>query len=345
MGNQGIFRKFGTVAVVFFLVWGIFRYFFPIVAPFLVGWFFASLAEPMTRTICRRTNLNRIFAAGVGVTMVLMLLFGALWLLGAVCYRELTALAAGIPDYAERVSTGLTAFRDWAVGLTGRVPGNMGILLGKTVSGLFAEGSMLVDRAASGMLSAAGDVAGKLPGGALAAGTAVISAYMISAQYPVIQRWILSSGAIRNKWIPVMEKLGRTVGLWLKAQIKLTGVTFGIVTAGFLLLRVEHWLLWAAVTAVVDAVPLLGTGTVLIPMVLFSLLWGEQVRAVGLLGLYVTAMLTRSALEPRLVGRQLGMNPLLTLMALYAGFRIWGVAGMIFAPILAVTAMQFVTGE
>ena len=143
----------------------------------------------------------------------------------------------------------------------------------------------------------------------------------------------------------MLDRLRRTVGLWLTAQVKLTGVTFAIVTAGFLLLRMEHWLLWAAVTAVVDAIPLLGTGTVLVPMVLFCLLKGERVRALGLLGLYVTAMLTRSALEPKLVGRQLGLNPLVTLMALYAGFRIWGVPGMILSPILAVTAVQLTAGD
>ena len=345
MENRGIFRKIGTIGLVFFLVWGAFRYFLPIIAPFLLGWFFAALAEPVTRTIHERTPLNRIFAAGVGVTLVLVFLLGAVWLLGALCYRELTALAAGLPAYADTVEAGLASLRDWAVELAGRLPGRLGQMAGSTVSGLFREGSVLLERVTSGVISAAGSVAGKLPGGALMIGTAVISAYMISAQYPVLKGWLFGSDTFRFRWEPVLDRLRRTVGLWLTAQVKLTAVTFGIVTAGFLLLRVKHTFVWAAVTAVVDAVPMLGTGTVLIPMALISLLAGEQVRALGLLGLYVTAMLTRSALEPKLVGRELGMNPLLTLMALYAGFRIWGVPGMILAPILAVSAMQLVGRE
>ena len=60
----------------------------------------------------------------------------------------------------------------------------------------------------------------------------------------------------------------------------------------------------------------------------------------GLTGLYVTVMLIRSALEPKLLGRHLGINPLVTLVALYAGYQIWGVGGMILAPILTVTAKQ-----
>ena len=107
-----------------------------------------------------------------------------------------------------------------------------------------------------------------------------------------------------------------------------------------LLLGVRQKLLMALVTALVDAVPLLGTGTILLPWTLVSLLSGEPVRAVGLLGIYVTALITRSALEPKLLGRQLGLDPLAALAALYIGYRIWGFGGMILAPILTVTARE-----
>lgn len=340
MENGRIFRRIGWVALVFFLVWGAFRYFLPIIAPFLLGWLFAAAAEPVTRTLSERTILNRIFAAGVSVTLVLLFLAGVLWLLGSLCYRELTALAAGMPEYAELIGDRYAALRDWSVSVADRIPGGLGDFLKTGLSGLFREGGVVLERIASGAISAAGSMAGKLPGGALLIGTAVISAYMIAAQYPALRSRLFGSERFRVRWEPVLERLRRTVGLWLTAQVKLTGVTFGITAAGFLLLRVKHWLLMALVTAVVDAVPLLGTGTVLIPMVLLGFLKGEQVRAMGLLGLYLTATLTRSALEPKLVGRELGMNPLVTLMALYAGFRIWGVAGMILSPILAVTAVQ-----
>ena len=345
MENRHVFRKFGMVAGVFFLVWAAFRYFLPIIAPFLLGWIFASAAEPVTRTITEKGHLNRIFAAGVSVTLVLFFLLGAIWLLAALCYRELTALASGMPEYVRLAESGLASFRDWAVALADRLPGGMGELLGSTLSGLFREGGMLLERLASGAISTAGTVAGKLPGGVLLVGTAVLSGYMIAARYPELKHWLFGGARFRHRWEPVLERLRRTVGLWLTAQLKLTAVTLAIAGAGFLLLRVEHWLLLAAVTAVVDAIPLLGTGTILIPMALLGLLRGEQVRAVGLLGLYVTAMLTRSALEPRLVGRELGLNPLVTLMALYAGFQIWGVPGMILSPILAVTAVQLASGD
>lgn len=341
--NQGGFRRIAVLSGAFFLVWGVTRYFLPLVAPFLLGWIFAAAAEPMTQFLHSRVRLHRSLAAGVSVSLVLLVLVGVVCLAGALCYRELAGLAVSAPEYAEALGQRATEIQDWALRIAGSAPGGLGNFLSRGLSDLFAGGGVLLEKLTSGAISAAGNVAGKIPGGALMLGTAVISAYMISGQYPALKRRIMESGTVYRKWMPMARNISETAGLWLKAQLKLTGVTFGIVGAGFLILRVEHWLLWAMVTAVVDAIPLLGTGTVLIPMALLSFFWGEQVRAIGLLGLYVTAMLTRSALEPRLVGKQLGMTPLSTLMALYAGFKIWGVPGMILSPLLAVTVMQLIS--
>ena len=85
MENRQNFRKIGMIAGVFFLAWGAFRYFLPIAAPFLLGWFFASAAEPVTRIFCRRGRLGRGIAAAVSVTLVLVFLAGAIWLLAALC--------------------------------------------------------------------------------------------------------------------------------------------------------------------------------------------------------------------------------------------------------------------
>ena len=87
--------------------------------------------------------------------------------------------------------------------------------------------------------------------------------------------------------------------------------------------------------ALVDAIPILGTGTVLLPWALVSLLQHQHLRSVGLLLTYAAAFLTRTILEPRLVGRHLGLDPLVTLIFLYLGYRFWGILGMLLAPMLA----------
>ena len=130
------------------------------------------------------------------------------------------------------------------------------------------------------------------------------------------------------------------IGGWLRAQLKLMGITFLILNVGLLVLRVRYPLLAALVITVVDALPVFGTGTILIPWALVLFLRGQTKTGVGLVVLYGAAALSRQALEPRLVGKQVGLNPVLTLLALYTGYRLLGVGGMIVFPITAMLLKQ-----
>ncbi len=335
-------EKIGTFVVIFFGVLLAMRYVFPIVLPFLLGLFIAMISAPGVRFLQERIHLPRALACFLAVTLELVLLFGLMWLLFALGYRELTAIAKGIPDMVQQLTDHVAFVRSWMLDWVHQLPPGLSAALDHTVTEFFTGGSILLEKGASGALSLIGVLLGGIPGGAILVGTAVISGYMIAVQLPVMQKRLLSSNFWKKQLSPVVLRLKETVGCWLKAQVKLSGITLGIVAVGLLILRTKYSILWAFVIALVDAVPMLGTGTILIPWALICLIQGETVRAIGLVGVYVTAMLMRSAMEPKLVGKQLGLNPLLTLVALYAGYRLWGVMGMILAPILAVTAHQLV---
>ena len=146
---------------------------------------------------------------------------------------------------------------------------------------------------------------------------------------------------------PWRTRLGRVagglreaLGGWLKAQGLLMLITFGELAAGFLLLRVELSLLLAGLVALVDALPVFGTGTVLLPWAVLALLGGDVRMSVGLLVLYSVISLVRSLLEPRLVGARVGLPPLAALVCMYVGFQALGVLGMLLAPLAAVLARQ-----
>ena len=110
-------------------------------------------------------------------------------------------------------------------------------------------------------------------------------------------------------------------------------------------MRIPQGAAWALVVAVVDAVPVLGTGTVLVPWAVVCLIKKESLRAIGLLCTYGVAMMTRTVLEPRLMGKQLGLDPLTTLITLYAGYRFWGFGGLLVTPILASAAKSILKTE
>lgn len=333
------------LALVFVGVWLVVRYLLPIVLPFVLGLMLALLAEPGVKFLHDKLRFPRALASAVTLTLGFVMTFILLWLLAAAVYRELTVLASGLPAFFERISGTVSALREWILTLASKAPEGLSQGLGRWVTNLFANGSVLLERVATGVLGMAGNLMSGIPGGALLVGTAVISSFMISAQLPMLKERLgkVLSRRRLQKGLHALRRVKEAVGGWLKAQVKLSSVTLLIVGGGFLILRVENPLFWALITAVVDAVPILGTGTVLIPWCLWAFVQGNTVRAIGLLGVYVTAMLVRSALEPKLVGNHLGLNPLMTLVTLYAGYRLWGIAGMIFAPILTVTAKQLTT--
>ena len=123
---------------------------------------------------------------------------------------------------------------------------------------------------------------------------------------------------------------------YLKAQLIIEGIIFGVLLAGFFILKVDYAFLLAVITALVDAVPIFGTGTVLIPLSLFNFLSAENTLGWGLLVLYGTTLLVRQLCEPKIVGNKLGIHPLATIFSLYAGMKLFGFFGLLFGPLCAI---------
>lgn len=322
------------------------RYLLPLLMPFLLGGGLALLSEPVVRFLTRRLRLPRSVASGIGVSITFCLLASALLRLGAALFHELGVLAGILPDLGSVAKTGITALGDWLQGLALRMPGALSVSLSARIREFFSGGTALLDKAVGYVLSLAGGMLSRVPDSALGLGTGLISSFMISAKLPAIrrrgERWRESERL--RPWMDLGRQLRTAFGGWLLAQAKLSGITWAILTGGFLLLRISLGPLWAFLTALVDAFPVLGTGTVLLPWSLICLLQGDRGRGIGLLGLYALVSLTRSILEPRLVGRHLGVDPLVTLAALYVGYKLWGLPGLILAPSLAMLAVRLIPG-
>lgn len=318
------------------LLWLGIRYLLPAFLPFLMGGGLALAAEPGVRFLCDKLHLPRSAAAGISVSAVFTLICILIMLIFAVLFRELGLLAGILPDMESMAMEGLDALKCWLLTLANRMPQSLRPLLERNVTDLFSGGSALLDRITRYALGLAGALLTALPDSALSLGTALISAFLISAKLPGIRDRI-SSGRIQAL-TDALLRFRSTAGLWMLAQLKLSTVTCVLLILGFVLLRIPFAPVWALTVALVDAFPILGTGTVLLPWSVVCLLQHDGARALGLLGIYIVVSLTRSILEPRFIGRQLGLDPLVTLIAMYLGFRLWGVPGMVLAPVLAISA-------
>lgn len=326
-------------------VWLALRYLMPIVLPFLLGAGLALLAEPGVKFLCKRLRLPRAVSSGICVSLVFCGICALAVTLLALIVRELKAISGVLPDMAEAAGAGMVSLRDWLYTLAERAPAELRSILENGAASLFSGGAALLSRGMDFLLGMAGGILRHLPDSALGLGTAVISGYMISAKLPRIRERTIGffSREKFQRLIAALSRIRAAAGGWLAAQTKLAGITFLILMAGFLLLRIPYAPMWALVISLVDAFPVLGTGTVLLPWAFVCLIQGDIPRAVGLVGIYVTASVSRSILEPKLVGHHLGLDSLTTLLILYAGYRLWGIGGMLLAPLLAVAAKQLMT--
>lgn len=329
-------KKALHIALVLLGLWLGIRFVLPVLLPFLLGALLAVAAEPAVSFGQRRLRLPRGLAAGLGVSFSMVLLAGLLTMLGAVAVRQLGTLAGKLPDLTAQARN----LQDWMLTAADNAPEGVRTLAQRAVLETFDGGTALMEQMAQKVPAVLTSVVSGVGSSVLGVGTGILSAFFISARLPRLQEGIRRRlpESWHEKYLPALKRVRRSLGLWLKAQGKLALVTWGIVTVGFFALGVSYPPVWAALVAMVDAIPILGTGTVLIPWGVVCLLQDNTARGVGLLCVYAAAAITRTILEPRLVGRHLGLDPLMTLIALYAGYRLWGFPGLLLTPILASAA-------
>ena len=335
-------KKFTSALLLFASVWLCARFVLPLLAPFVLGAGLALAAEPMVGFLHKRLHVPRSVSTGIGVRMAFCFLTMAVLLVCAFLLREIRLLTGVLPNLEQAAQSGFSLIRSWMLDITSHAPKSVQPLLQENVGTLFSDGTALLDKGTGYLLGLAGNLLSHVPDSALSLGTAIISAFLFSAKLPRIRRWLLRRIS-RERWNAIVDagrRIKRVLGRWLVAQGKLTGVTFVLLLLGFVVLGIPYALLWALGVCLVDAFPVLGTGTILLPWALVYFLQADSARAIGLVSLYVTVTLVRSALEPKLLGRHLGLDPLVTLMVMYAGYKLWGIGGMLLAPILAVIAIQ-----
>lgn len=163
----------------------------------------------------------------------------------------------------------------------------------------------------------------------------VIATFFLALDYEGIMEFL--RGHLQNRQQKLLEKIEKCVKnallIYLKSYTVLFGITFLELSIGFLLLRIPYAVLLGLAIAVFDLLPVLGTGGILIPWAIVLFVTNETSLAAGLLVLYAVITVIRSILEPRLVGKQIGLHPLAALLAMYLGLKLAGVIGLIAFPL------------
>lgn len=310
--------------------------------PFLLAFAAATAMEPAVACLQRRLRFQRGFSSLVLTLFLLFLLGGLLSLLGTTLTGQAYSLLEKAPALLDAAPAALDALLERVRRYGAACPPWLNDALERTLTRYVSEAGDLLGTLADRLLASLASLAAALPRFALGVATCLLAIYFTSASYPTLRdaaKKRLSHGA-RQKARLLRAGVAQSITRWLRAELTLCFITFCELLAGFALLRQDYALLLALFIAFVDALPVFGTGTVLLPWAAIELLLGSAPKAIVLIVLFALTLMTRNVLEPRLLGAQAGLPPVASLAAMYLGFRTLGVGGMILFPFLLLLCAQ-----
>ncbi|MBR5543619.1 MAG: sporulation integral membrane protein YtvI [Oscillospiraceae bacterium] len=171
---------------------------------------------------------------------------------------------------------------------------------------------------------------------------AIVSTYFLSCDYNKLRELLLN--VLPQKWQErfrqTKKQVSSTLVSYLRALLVLICITFVELAIGLSVLRVSNSILIAAIIAIIDALPILGTGWILLPWAIYSIFTGNYITAIGLAIIYAVVLIIRNLIEPKIVGQHIGLHPLATLFSMYIGLKLFGIVGM-FMPIPVALIKQF----
>ena len=328
-----------AAAGLFYLV---FRYLFWWLLPFLLALGVAAAVEPVVAYLRVHLRFRRSFSALLLTLVLLFLLGGLLSLLGTTLANQAYALLKKAPLLLERVPQLLDAFFARLDGYSAAFPQWLRDSLYGAVMRALSDAESFFSDLTGRFLSFLGSFAAALPRRVLSGATTVLAVYFTIASYPTLCRMLkarLSGRTIRSLRL-FRSGVTQSLSRYLRAELTISFLTFLQLLLGFFLMRQDYALLLAFLITLLDALPVFGTGTALVPWALLSLLFSSVPKAIALLALYLCTLLVRNVLEPKLLASQAGLPPVASLFAMYLGFCTFGVAGMIAFPFLLLLAAQ-----
>ncbi len=301
--------------------------------PFVIGWLIAAIAAPLVNLLEQKLKIVRKLGSALIIIAVLAGIVFLVYLLASTLRKEVQTLIWDMPSMYEDLEAGFQEIGEGMQGLHKRLPKGIGEALSGLLSNLDKQAGNIVGNISTPTVTAAGKFAKKIPSVLVAIIVTFISAYFFIADRDEVLHLAkrITPEPIVTRMTMVSDNLKYAVGGYFKAQFKIMAVVFLLLSAGFLIMGLNFTFLLAILIAFLDFLPFFGTGTALLPWAVYKFLVGNYKMAAGLLALYGVTQLVRQLIQPKLVGDSIGMNPLLTLVFLYVGYKTGGIFGMIFA--------------
>ena len=304
--------------------------------PFIIAYLVSLLVNPMVNGLEKRFRLPR----GVCAILVIVLTVGVLGgIVTGVVWKiveEIRNVYEDLPAIYENIRVTWIRISDFLSDFVTMLPENMQTVfddVSNQVLEWFAD--VATD---TRIVRSAGNIAKKLPSIFV-----VVIVFILSLFFMITDSQKVSSAVKKpftEEFILKMEgfktEIKKYVGGYIKAQLTIMCISFVILLIGLSIFKIDYALIIAIAVAILDALPFFGSGAVLWPWAIISFIMGDILLGIGLIIIYLVVILTRQFVEPKIVSKNIGIHPLLTLMSMYVGFKIFSIGGMIFGPLTMV---------
>ena len=307
--------------------------------PFLIAFIISLMIEPLIKYIMKKTKLTRRTSSIIIFIIVSIILLGILAWIIITLFSESSSLLQGLNNYFDKASVQVQELIQRLnfdkIKLSDEV-----LNIVQESSGDFLQTvSNWIRNALNGLIN----IVTKIPEIAICVGITILALYFICVdkiyildqiEYHLPKVWV-------KRLSNHLKELIQTLGGYLKAEATLILVSFiislvGLYILSFLNFNIQYPLLMALFIGFVDALPILGSGTVMVPWAIISGLNGDLSLGIAILALFIIMSIVRQFLEPKLVSKNIGVHPIFTLIAMYTGFKITGVIGLLLGPIVLI---------
>lgn len=335
--------KFIFYALITGLIYVAFKYAMPLLMPFLFGFLIAFCLNPLANLIVKKTKTSRKV-----VSILLLLAFYA------VVGSLITILGTRFILFLRDAFLGLPAFYDHTIAPTLIIIQDKLELLAKELNPTLIEFidmagqsiannlSSLVSSVSGSAISFVTEAASRVPSFFVKFLLTIIVSFFCVVDYYTITSFITKQMPPKAKDLVFKIKTSGidVVFKFAKAYAILLSLTFIELSIGLTLFKIPNSILLAFFISLVDILPILGTGTIIIPWGVICLILGNYPLGIGLLIMYLIITVVRQSLEPKVVGKQIGLYPLVTLVCMFIGAQLFGFVGLFGLPIAVTIVVQ-----
>ena len=311
--------------------------------PFILGYVFSRLVNPLADFLQKKLKCPR------GVSALLVIIF-TIGILGGIITAILWKLVVEIRNLYDQFPAMYVEFQlfwkrfsDNLSHIYNSMPDFVQNVLSDMTQEISDKAKTFIDSRSKPVVGYASDFAKAIPGGFIGVIIFILSVYFMVVDSDNVSETVhkMLGKKLTAKLSAVKNEFKRYLGGYVKAQFTIMCVTFVIMLIEFTLAGVNYAMLIAFGTAFLDALPVFGSGIVLWPLAVINFFGGNIKVGIIMVIAFVSVVVTRHLIEPKLVSSKIGMNPILTLMAMYVGYRIWGVGGIILGTILLLVIISF----